>query len=209
MLRSSNQKHTRLPNGAFAFIQSILMVCKGGDFLGCRNDWSTATGRVNCTSSPSVVIAGCHCSVLSELATFSFKTLAQVGERFHFALIVYVVMPEHVHLLISEPGMGTPSKAVQVLKQRVSRQLRRTPRKRTSRPQMVLQFDSASNRLPHFWQRRFYDFNVWSRRKRNEKLHYMHMNPLRRRLVPHPRNWLWSSYAFHAGSEPAFVPIDR
>ncbi len=31
------------------------------------------------------------------------KTLGQVRERFHFAVIGYVVMPEHVHLLIGEP----------------------------------------------------------------------------------------------------------
>jgi putative transposase len=41
------------------------------------------------------------------------KTLDEVRSRFGFLLIGYVVMPEHVHLLISEPKTANPSKALQ------------------------------------------------------------------------------------------------
>jgi REP element-mobilizing transposase RayT len=51
------------------------------------------------------------------------KILDQVRSRFGFRLIGYVVMPEHAHLLISEPKNGNPSKVLQVLKQNVSREL--------------------------------------------------------------------------------------
>ncbi|HUL35776.1 MAG TPA: transposase, partial [Candidatus Eisenbacteria bacterium] len=51
------------------------------------------------------------------------RILDEVRLRYAFALIGYVVMPEHVHLLIGEPGTGNPSKVLQVLKQRVSRAL--------------------------------------------------------------------------------------
>ena len=50
--------------------------------------------------------------------------LDEVRSRHAFKLIGYVVMPEHVHLLLSEPRKGTPSKVLQVLKQKVSRSLR-------------------------------------------------------------------------------------
>jgi putative transposase len=53
------------------------------------------------------------------------QILSEVRYRYGFLLVGYVVMPEHVHLLISEPSKGTPSTVVQVLKQRVSRRLRR------------------------------------------------------------------------------------
>ena len=43
--------------------------------------------------------------------------------RYRFAVIGYVVMPEHVHLLISEPLIGNPSKIVQAAKLSVSRRL--------------------------------------------------------------------------------------
>jgi REP-associated tyrosine transposase len=49
-----------------------------------------------------------------------------------------------------------------------------------------------------FWQRRFYDFNVWSRKKKNEKMNYMHFNPVKRGLVGHPKDWAWSSYTFYS-----------
>ena len=52
------------------------------------------------------------------------KILDQVRTRWQFALIGYVVMPEHVHLLMGEPGQGDPSKVLRVLKQKTSRALR-------------------------------------------------------------------------------------
>jgi REP element-mobilizing transposase RayT len=52
------------------------------------------------------------------------KTLEWARVRQGFRLAGYVVMPEHVHLLISEPALGNPSKAIQVLKRKVSRILR-------------------------------------------------------------------------------------
>src|SRR6202140_954451 len=57
------------------------------------------------------------------------KILGVVRDRHGFALLGYVVMPEHIRLLISEPAKGPPSTVLQVLKQLVSRRLRRKPRK--------------------------------------------------------------------------------
>ena len=98
------------------------------------------------------------------------KILAEVRDRYDFALIGYVVMPEHIHLLISEPNIGTPTTVMQVLKQRVSRALHgRQPRKRR-RGQARLWDEASPKKGSPFWQRRFYDFNVWSWKKKNEKL---------------------------------------
>ena len=52
------------------------------------------------------------------------KILGETRDRYGFSLVGYVVMPEHVHLLISEPLRGDPSIVIQVLKQRVSRRVR-------------------------------------------------------------------------------------
>jgi len=104
------------------------------------------------------------------------KILGEVRGRCGFSLVGYGVMPEHIHLLVSEPAKGTPSTIMQVLKQRVSRRLRRKPR--ASSHQLQLRFESADHSLPQFWQPRFYDFNVWVQKKFVEKLQYMHMNPL-------------------------------
>ena len=60
------------------------------------------------------------------------RILGEVRARYRFALVGFVVMPEHFHLLMAEPEVGNPSKVMQVLKQRISRSMRR--RRRHWRP---------------------------------------------------------------------------
>jgi putative transposase len=79
-------------------------------------------------------------------------------------------MPDHIHLLISEPEKGDPSRVMQAVKQGFSRRVLKSLRKRRVAAQQEL-FAVGSE---HVWQRRFYDFNVWTARKRIEKLRYMH-----------------------------------
>ena len=134
------------------------------------------------------------------------QILAETRDRYGFSLVGFVVMPEHIHLFIGEPARGTPSTVVQVLKQRVSRRLRR--KKRRLAGQLTLAFADRVDLLPRFWQRRFYDFNVWSLKKRVEKLHYTHMNPLKRKLVEHPRAWSWSSFSFYANPKCSLIRVD-
>jgi len=134
------------------------------------------------------------------------QILDEVRERYGFALVGYGVMPEHIHLLVGEPTRGTPSTVMQVLKQRVSRRLRR--RRASSTAQLSLRFAGAGLSLPRFWQLRFHDFNVWSHKKKIEKLHYMHLNPVKRGLVSHPRDWPWSSFSFYARGATSLVRID-
>jgi putative transposase len=122
------------------------------------------------------------------------KILAEVRDRYGFAVVGYVVMPEHIHLLLSEPAKGTPSTVMQVLKQRVSRSGRR--------------ISPSGQVLSHFREQRFYDFNVWSQEKVTEKLHYMHMNPVKRGLVLHPREWTWSSFSFYSDGDVGMIQID-
>jgi len=115
--------------------------------------------------------------------------LEQVRRKYDFVIVGCVVMPEHVHLLMSEPEAGDPSLAMQVLKQRTSR--------------------GIAHSEPQFWQLRFYDFNVWSARKRIEKLKYMHRNPVTRGLVAAPEDWRWSSYRWYALGEEGPVAVNE
>jgi putative transposase len=134
--------------------------------------------------------------------------LGEVRDRYGFALAGYVVMPNQIHLLIGEPPKGTPSTVMQVLKQRVSRRLRCQSRRKPAFHQLALPFPQLNDSLPQFWQPRFYDFNVWSQSKFVEKLQYMHMNPIKRKLVTHPNDWPWSSFSFYAKKETGLVRID-
>jgi putative transposase len=77
------------------------------------------------------------------------KILGEVRNRYGFALAGYVVMPNHVHLLIGEPTKGTPFTVMQVLKQRVSRHLRRRPRRKLSSHQLAEKSDRGDRRRAH------------------------------------------------------------
>jgi putative transposase len=113
------------------------------------------------------------------------EILEQARQRYRFVVLGYVVMPEHFHLLITEPQAGDPSKAMQVVKQRFAQKVLHHPRRKPSEP------PSAPC---YVWEPRFYDFNVWTDHKRIEKLRYMHRNPVKRALVSEPQQWLWSSF---------------
>jgi putative transposase len=111
-----------------------------------------------------------------------------------------------VHLLMSEPKKGTPSTVLQMLKQRVSRKM--TERKHaTPKGQLLLRFPKFIADLPQFLQPRFYDFNVYSHKKK-EELEYMHANPVVRGLLKHPRDWPWSSFSSYAKDEAGLAEID-
>jgi len=114
------------------------------------------------------------------------RSLEMMRIRYDFVVCGYVVTPEHVHLLVSEPKKALLSKAIQALKLSVSVQ-------RSERP---------------FWQPRYYDFNVQNEEKTSEKLRYMHRNPVERGLVEKPEDWAWSSCRHYATGEIGAVEIE-
>ncbi len=131
------------------------------------------------------------------------RILEEVRQRYHFAVVGYVVMPDHIHLLISEPERGTPSTVMQVVKQRYARRRLQKKRRKVGQGELWPQEEQR------VWQRRFYDFNVWGERKRVEKLRYMHRNPVKRGLVLEPELWEWSSYRSYAFGEAGIVKINQ
>ena len=135
------------------------------------------------------------------------KVLIEVRNKYGIALVGYVVMPEHVHLLIGESTKGVPSTVVHSLKLRVSKRMRRGIRRKSS-SQRMLPFREGETVPPQFWQKRFYDFNVYSPAKRREKLEYMHRNPVTRGLVKDPKDWVWSSYSSYSRRGTPMVEID-
>jgi putative transposase len=126
------------------------------------------------------------------------QVLEDARQRCQFVVVGYVVMPDHIHLLLSEPERGTPSTVMQVVKQRFARQVLDAVRS-----------PARQGQAEHVWQKRFYDFHVWSERKRVEKLRYMHRNPVKEGLVQEPEQWPWSSYRSYAYEEAGMVKINQ
>jgi putative transposase len=127
------------------------------------------------------------------------QILSEVRAKYAFALVGYVIMPEHVHLMIDETPTLLPAAVVQVFKQRVSRFMR--GQQGEALEQAAAKSVHSNAELCRFWQRRYYDFNVHTREKLKEKLEYMHANPVVEKLVAHPRDWRWSSWSFYATGE--------
>ena len=114
------------------------------------------------------------------------RSLESMRSRHQFVVSGYVVMPEHVHLLLSEPNKALLSRAIQALKLSVSVQSRQRP----------------------FWQARYHDFNVHNELKRVEKLRSMHRNPVKRGLVEKPGDWQWSSFRHYATGAARTIEIE-
>jgi hypothetical protein len=81
-----------------------------------------------------------------------------------------------------------------------------TPRKRSEK-WGTLNINS-SQKANHFWMARFYDFHVWTEKKRIEKLRYIHRNPVARGLVASPEQWRWSSFRWYSSGEAGPVRIN-
>jgi len=124
------------------------------------------------------------------------RLLEQVRVRYRFVVVGYVVMPEHVHLLLGEPQRGNPSLVMQALKQGFARRLLARLRATANPRQPPLW--RAPLEYGRIWQPRFYDFVVFTEKKRVEKLRYMHRNPVKRGLVLEPQQWPWSSFRHYA-----------
>jgi putative transposase len=117
------------------------------------------------------------------------SSLERVRQHYGLCVYGYVVMPEHVHMLVNEPELGMLARVMQSLKQSVARTL-------------------ALRAEDSFWQARYYDFNVWSEHKFVEKLRYIHRNPVTRRLVARPEDWPWSSFRHYVNGETGVVEIE-
>jgi putative transposase len=114
--------------------------------------------------------------------------LERVRRGFGLYVYGYVVMPEQVHLLLSQPQQQTLADALKSLKQGVSRRL--------------------IGDAEHFWQKRYYDFNIRNHRQFVGKLRYIHRNPVKRGLCEGPEDCEWSSFRQYATGCDGHVEIE-
>ena len=125
----------------------------------------------------------------TEFARRVFESaLERVRSNFQLRVYGYVVMPEHVHLLMSEPQRETLAVALKSLKQGIGRRL--------------------IGDAEHFWQKRYYDFNIRNEVQFVEKLRYIHRNPVRQGLCERPEDWEWSSFRHYATGCAGRVEIE-
>ncbi len=120
--------------------------------------------------------------------------LEYVRRRFQMYVWGYVVMPEHVRLLVSEPVDNRLARAMQILKTNVAI----TARKQGKR---------TEGGTP-FWQARYFDHNVRNSAGFVTQLRYIHRNPVKRGLCNRPEDWPWSSFKAWATGENGIVEVE-
>jgi len=128
-------------------------------------------------------------------------TLAAARDAHSFSVWAYVVMPDHVHLVIWPQHSGYSISAILAdLKQPVTRAALKFVRAHAL-PFLVRMRDTQPNgQTAHrFWQRGGgYDRNLIQVDEVCEKVNYIHDNPVRSGLVQRPEDWLWSSARYYA-----------
>ncbi len=136
--------------------------------------------------------------------------------RFGLYIYGYVVMPEHVHLLLSEPQRGLLADAIHYLTLSFAKRLVAQVRARflgansnlvaqVRAPVLGANLGSRSN---VFWQKRYYDRKVRNEREFVEKLRYLHRNPVKAGLCQGPEDWKWSSFRHYVLREKGIVQIE-
>jgi putative transposase len=113
----------------------------------------------------------------------------------------FVVMPDHVHTIVWFPDPDQIAPFMKQWKQRSSIKI-----KRLLRDRLVAHASQVDPSEP-IWQARYYDLNLFTERKVEEKLAYIHENPVRAGLVHHPCDWLWSSARHYGSGASVGVPV--
>ena len=121
-----------------------------------------------------------------------------IARRKHnFKLFGYVIMPEHIHLVLLPPENMKLGLVVREIKSRSAKEY--FAESDIGRPD--------AKRV--FWQRRCYDHNCRTPRTVVEKIEYCHNNPVKRGLVDTPAKWKWSSYNWYHGRDDVPLNMDE
>jgi putative transposase len=140
------------------------------------------------------------------------EALARARDRCDFRLWAYVIMPEHAHVLLlpTKPDYDVAA-ILKSIKQPVAR--RATAWLRAHHPQWLrrLRVERPGGRVEHrFWQQGGgYDRNIVEPRTAWHCVHYLHENPIRRRLVARAVDWPWSSAGWYAGYDGVMLAMDE
>jgi len=143
--------------------------------------------------------------------TWFVEAVDRARVRHEFDLWAYVIMPEHVHLLIHpRRGQYDISAVLKAIKWPVAIQSKRYLERRAPQWLSPLTDVQPNGRaVVRFWQRGGgYDRNVRDDRALGAMIEYIHANPVRRGLVRQPGEWRWSSAAWYEGRRDVPLPID-
>jgi putative transposase len=113
----------------------------------------------------------------------------------------FVLMPDHVHALIWLPKTDQLSRFMHEWKRQSSLRVRQWYRQKTAN------YSASIGEGEKFWQPKYYSFSIYEQSKLEEKLQYMHLNPVRAGFVGRAVDWRWSSARWYEKQQSVGVPI--
>jgi len=130
-----------------------------------------------------------------------FEARAECG----FRLFAWVIMPDHIHMLLHpDVERAAVPNILRRIKEPSAREILAEWR---SRDAGILERITSPRGTTHFWQRGGgFDRNIFSREEFEEKLEYIHSNPVRAELVNGTGAWRWSSASKDFDFKPDPVP---
>ncbi len=144
------------------------------------------------------------------IADLFARLMRECLSRYDVKLLAWVVMPEHVHLLVERGLHDELDRPLALMKQRLAQVvIRRWQSLDSQNARMCLELiqDDQGNR--RFWQRGGgFDRNIRDEAELLKTIHYIHHNPVKRGLVGDPTAWRWSSARWWMGKHDDEVPCD-
>ncbi len=137
------------------------------------------------------------------------EVLKEIREIHPFKLIGYVIMPDHIHLILNplEEKIGA---IMRKLKGKTAHLIVNWLKENnfTESLNKLLIIGKNERQTHAVWQRDFSAIDLWSPKFLRQKLDYIHLNPLRAEFCDHPAKWKFSSYHAYLPHKAGEVPIE-
>jgi putative transposase len=127
---------------------------------------------------------------------------------FHLKLLAYVVMLDHVHLVVVPPDDLELGPIIGDVKRHTARDIHKLLKGTASDLSGELLVRRDGKEKIAVWQRRCFDHNCRTTESVWEKVNYCHNNPVRKGLVRQAADWQWSSFGYYASSDNVLLEID-
>ena len=145
--------------------------------------------------------------VIDEAKIIFLKHLQIQCKKHYIKILGYVLMPEHVHLVLYPPDDLELGKVIGQIKALSSKEI--LEKWRDNYPVKLLEYNYINKKavLQSFWQKRCYDHNCRNQKTTIEKINYCHKNPVVRKLVKDLANWKWSGYNWYVDNRKD-IPLE-
>jgi len=137
------------------------------------------------------------------------EQLDSIRTKYNIKIYGYVLMPEHVHLVLHPPNDIKLGQIIGYLKGLSAKAALTYYRNNNTKIIDKLQTWQGTKQRTAFWQKRCYDHNCRTSQTTLEKVEYCHKNPVVRGLVKSREEWIWSSYNWYMGAEDVPLVMDE